>query len=190
MNQNMEDTRKWYAEHGMLDVFMKKYICSKCKYEDTCYGLMERLFKTDVETYVKGQVFEDDLMIWTYTHSYDKETHVHNFKGKGYNGKAKCTATFNSGDTIAVNGVKVPGYAGSDRIENAGSDIIINGRWCSFIYDLVIASFSSWDVFSIFPFTSSRTLVSLFSLVNACVTASSMTDSFCLSISDRIERRI
>ena len=96
---------------------------------------MERLFKTDVETYVKGQVFEDDLMIWTYTHSYNEETHVHNFKGKGYNGKAKCTATFNSGDTIAVNGVKVPGYAGSDKIENAGSDIIINGRWCSFIYD-------------------------------------------------------
>lgn len=96
---------------------------------------MERLFKADVETYVKDQVFEDDLMIWTYTHSYDESTHVHNFKGKGYNGKAKCTATFKSGDTIAVNGVKVPGYAGSDRIENAGADIIINGRWVSFIYD-------------------------------------------------------
>ena len=32
MNRNMEDTRKWYAEHGMLDVFAKKYICSKCKH--------------------------------------------------------------------------------------------------------------------------------------------------------------
>ncbi len=42
MNQNMEDTRKWYAEHGMLDVFMKKYICSKCRYEDTCHGLTDK----------------------------------------------------------------------------------------------------------------------------------------------------
>ena len=96
---------------------------------------MERLFKTDVETYVKDQVFADDLMIWTYKHSYDADTKVHNFTGKGVNCKAKCTATFKSGDTIAVNGVSVPAYAGPETIENAGSDIIINGRWVTFTYD-------------------------------------------------------
>lgn len=104
---------------------------------------MERMFKTDVETYVKDQVFADDLMIWTYTHSYDANTHIHNFVGKGSNGKAKCTSNFTSGDKIAINGVQIPGYAGNDPIETAGVDIIISGRWVTFTYDGTQVNFKS-----------------------------------------------
>ena len=104
---------------------------------------MERMFKTDVETYVKDQVFADDLMIWAYKHTYDAATHIHNFTGKGSNGKAKCTANFSSGDRIAINGVQIPGYAGNDPIETAGVDIIINGRWATFTYDGTQVNFKS-----------------------------------------------
>lgn len=42
MNRNMEDTRKWYIEHGMHAEFVKKYICTKCRYCDACYGLADK----------------------------------------------------------------------------------------------------------------------------------------------------
>lgn len=96
---------------------------------------LERMFKDDIETYVKDQVFADDLMFSTYTHTYNSSTKTHNFKGKGPNGKAKCVATFQSGDKITVNGNTCPAWCGPDNMSDAGSNVIVNGRWVTFIYD-------------------------------------------------------
>lgn len=52
MNHNLEDTRNWYVEHGMLSEFHKKYICPDCKYADTCYGL------TDADARINCQDFK------------------------------------------------------------------------------------------------------------------------------------
>lgn len=93
------------------------------------------MFKDDIETYVKDQVFADDLMFSTYTHTYNSSTKTHNFKGKGPNGKAKCVATFQSGDKITVNGNTCPAWCGPDNMSDAGSNVIVNGRWVTFIYD-------------------------------------------------------
>lgn len=95
---------------------------------------IERMWRDDIEQYVVGQAFADDVTVGTYTHSYNSSTKRHNFQGKGSNGKAKCTATFKSGDSIAINGTVVTAYCGQDAISASGADVIVNGRWVSFTY--------------------------------------------------------
>lgn len=95
---------------------------------------IERMWRDDIESYIVGQVFADNVTVSTYTHSYNYYTKVHNFVGKGANGKVKCTASFNSGDSIAINGTTVSAYCGQDTMDKAGSDLIISGHWISFTY--------------------------------------------------------
>ena len=73
---------------------------------------------------------DNSRLISTYVHT--KAGTVHNFSGRGENGRAYITEPFNSGDTISVNGVTVPGYCGADAVD---SDTIVQGRWVTFIFD-------------------------------------------------------
>lgn len=100
---------------------------------------LQRVFRDDIEKYVKDQVFEEDLMVWNYTHSYNSSTKVHNFTGKGVTGRAKITADYHSGDTFAVNGTAVSAYVGSDTPDE---DTIANGRWVLFVVDGDTINFS------------------------------------------------
>ena len=101
---------------------------------------VQRVFRDDVEKYVKNQVFEEDLMVWNYTHSYNSSTKVHNFTGKGVTGRAKITADYHSGDTFAVNGTAVSAYVGSEAPDG---DTIANGRWVLFVVDGNTINFSA-----------------------------------------------
>ena len=101
---------------------------------------VQRVFRDDVEKYVKNQVFEDDLMVWEYKHSYNSSAKVHNFEGKGITGRAKITADYHSGDTFAVNGAAVNAYVGSDTPDG---DTIVNGRWVLFVVDGDTINFSA-----------------------------------------------
>lgn len=70
--------------------------------------------------------------VMVYTHS-RSTAGVHNFDGHGPNGRALLTAGFSSGDSFAVNGVKVnAAWCGSDAADDA---VIVAGRWVSFTYD-------------------------------------------------------
>lgn len=95
---------------------------------------IERMWRDDIESYIVGQVFSDNVIVSTYTHSYNYYTRTHNFTGKGANGKVKCTANFNSGDKVSINGTVVTAYCGQDTLDKAGGDLIISGHWLSFTY--------------------------------------------------------
>lgn len=70
--------------------------------------------------------------VMVYTHS-RSTAGVHNFEGSGPNGRALLTAGFSSGDSFAVNGVKVnAAWCGADVADDA---VIVSGRWVSFTYD-------------------------------------------------------
>lgn len=88
---------------------------------------VQRVFRDDVEKYVKNQAFEDDLMVWEYTHSYDPSAKIHNFTGRGTNGKAKITADYHSGDVFAVNGVNVTTHMGGSIVTK-----LFNGEYMYF----------------------------------------------------------
>lgn len=58
MNRNMEDTRKWYIEHGMHAEFVKKYVCTKCRYCDACYGLADKAARLNCKDFTYKSVRE------------------------------------------------------------------------------------------------------------------------------------
>lgn len=81
---------------------------------------------------------DNTRLISTYVHT--KTGTVHNFFGRGENGRAKITDDFVSGDTFAVNGIAVPAYVGADAPDG---DTIVNGRWVTFIFDGSSINFKS-----------------------------------------------
>lgn len=81
---------------------------------------------------------DNTRLISTYTHV--KSGTVHNFYGRGENGRAKITDDFISGDTFAVNGVTVPAYVGNDTPDD---DTIVKDRWVTFVFDGTAINFSS-----------------------------------------------
>lgn len=73
---------------------------------------------------------DNTRLISTYVHV--KNGTVHDFVGRGENGRAKITDNFVSGDTFAVNGVHVSAYVGADAPDG---DTIVKDRWVTFIVD-------------------------------------------------------
>ena len=72
----------------------------------------------------------DDLGVQLYTHR--KTGTIHNFVGSGANGRAKITAAFEAGDSVALNGRTVTATCGPDPVDG---DTIVNGKWVSFVAD-------------------------------------------------------
>ena len=72
----------------------------------------------------------EDLGVQLYTHK--KTGTIHNFTGSGANGRAKITAAFVAGDSIALNGRTVTATCGPDPVDG---DTIVNGKWVSFVAD-------------------------------------------------------
>lgn len=72
----------------------------------------------------------EDLGVQLYTHT--KTGTIHNFTGSGANGRAKITAAFEAGDSVALNGRTVTATCGPDPVDG---DTIVNGKWVSFVAD-------------------------------------------------------
>ncbi|MEG1268939.1 MAG: hypothetical protein RSD35_06780, partial [Oscillospiraceae bacterium] len=89
--------------------------------------------KAVYDTNGDGVVNDSDNGIFVYTHT--KSGTVHNFVfGSGLsspaNGKALMTAALSAGDTVQINGVAYPAFAGVDSVEELPA-----GRWVTFVFD-------------------------------------------------------
>lgn len=51
MNQNLDATREWYMEHDKYGEFLKRYVCSECKYGDACYGITDDSVRESCESF-------------------------------------------------------------------------------------------------------------------------------------------
>lgn len=78
-----------------------------------------------------------------YTHS--KSGTVHEFTGKGANGRALLTADVEAGDTFTVNGEPAEAYLGTEEAARAMAGSPWNGRWVSFVFDGETLNFKGGD---------------------------------------------
>ncbi|MEG0913329.1 MAG: hypothetical protein RSD08_09780 [Oscillospiraceae bacterium] len=97
--------------------------------------------KAVYDTNGDGVVNDSDNGIFVYTHT--KSGKVHNFVfGSGLsspaNGKALMTAALSAGDTVQINGVAYPAFAGVDSVEELPA-----GRWVTFVFDGAQVNFKS-----------------------------------------------
>lgn len=92
---------------------------------------------------IKGQLSEDaagnlqvqidDKGIQVYTHS--KSGTVHEFTGRGPNGRALMTANVEDGDTFTVNGSPVTAYMGTEDAVSSMVGNEWNGKWITFVFE-------------------------------------------------------
>lgn len=92
---------------------------------------------------MKGQLSEDaagnlqlqidDKGIQIYTHS--KSGTVHEFTGKGPNGRALMTDNIVTGDTFTVNGSPVTAYMGTEDAVDSMAGNAWSGKWITFVFD-------------------------------------------------------
>ena len=84
---------------------------------------IEKMWKEDLRDYVVKRVFDGDINIGEYTHTYDSSTKTHNFAGDGKNAKVLIVEEFHVGDKITLNGEAATAYMGGKELSffNKGS---------------------------------------------------------------------
>lgn len=102
-------------------------------------GAVDRALTADAA--LNAAAADDGVKVYTHL----KSGTVHEFTGKGANGRVLLTADVEAGDTFTVNGEPAEAYLGTEEAARAMAGSPWNGRWVSFVFDGETLNFKGGD---------------------------------------------